>query len=121
MATDTTPPAATETVPAQPIETTGPALRRTVTLPVLPVIIVGAVIVAVIFFGGGVALGFGIADHPQRIGNVRHFGGRYGYGTPGGDGRHGFGQNRPNGQNSQKGQNGQQPPNGRPSTAPQNG
>lgn len=84
-----------------------PRTSRTVTLPVLPLVIVGAVIVALIFFGGGIALGYVIGDHPARAGNFQPFNqGRIG---PQG------------GQNGQNGQNFGHRPNNRPTTAPKNG
>jgi hypothetical protein len=89
-----------------------PRAPRTVTLPVLPLAIVGAVIVAVIFFGGGIAVGYAIGDHPVRTGIFQPF-------EPGRLGTQG-GQN--GGQNGQN--DGQRPdlrPHNRPTTAPNNG
>jgi hypothetical protein len=64
--------------------------RRTVTMPVLPFAIVGGVIVALIFFGGGVAVGFAIGGHPARAGVIQPFND----GRPGPfGGQNGFGQN----------------------------
>jgi hypothetical protein len=102
--------------------------RRTVTMPVLPLAIVGGVIVALIFFGGGIAVGFAIGDHPSRAGVIQPFDGRNGVqGNRNGDGpngQNGFGYNggrnggQPGGQNG--GPNGTRP-NDRPTTAPKNG
>jgi len=67
--------------------------RRTVTVPVLPFAIIGGVLIALIFFGGGVATGYAIGDHhPVRIGVIQPFqdgrngpfGGRNGFGPKGG-------------------------------------
>jgi hypothetical protein len=99
-----------------------PSTRRTVTMPVLPLAIIGAVVVALIFFGGGIAVGFAIGDHPARAGVIQPFGpgrngtqsGQNGFGQNGSG--NGFGQNR--GQNDQG--NGTRP-NDRPTTAPKNG
>ncbi|HEY4153161.1 MAG TPA: hypothetical protein VGM38_07540 [Pseudolysinimonas sp.] len=91
---------------------TEPRAARTVTLPVLPLAIVGAIIVALVFFGGGMAVGFVIGDHPARVGVIQPFNqGRNG-------GQNGFGQNG-FGQNG--GQNNGQRPNNAPTTAPNNG
>jgi hypothetical protein len=109
-------------------------------VPVLPLAIVGAVVVALIFFGGGIAVGFAIGDHPARVGVIQPFGpGRNGLqGGQNGDGQNGTGQNgfgqngRQNGfgQNGgrqggqtggQNGQNGGTRPNGGQTTAPNNG
>ena len=132
MATDTPAPAATDPAPvaAEQRVQTERAPRRTVTLPVLPLVIIGAVLVALVFFGGGVAIGAMIGDHGPRLGTVQPFGGLNGQnrqnGLPGQNGfgpqggQHGFGQNR---QNGLPGQNGNVPPrpSNRPSGAPQNG
>jgi hypothetical protein len=114
-----------------------PSTRRTVTMPVLPLAIIGAVVVALIFFGGGIAVGFAIGDHPARVGVIQPFGpgrngtqggqnglGQNGFGQNGfgqnGFGQNGFGQNRgPNG--GQNGQGNGTPPNDPPTTAPKNG
>ena len=111
-------PIAPEQPPAEAeAAATVPVARRTVTLPVLPLAIVAAVIVALIFFGGGVALGFAIGDHPTRVGIIQPFnGGQNGQNG----GQNGFGQNRQGGQNG-FGQNGGQRPNEGPTGAPQNG
>jgi len=76
----TTPSAATVSVteptahPAPaPADVASPRTPRTVTLPVLPLAIVSAVIVALLFFGGGVAVGFAIGDHPVRSGTFQPF------------------------------------------------
>jgi hypothetical protein len=87
-----------------------------VTLPVLPLAIVGAIIVALVFFGGGIAVGFAIGDHPARVGVIQPFnqgrnGGQNGFGQNGG--QNGFGQNG--------GQNNGTRPNNAPTTAPKNG
>jgi hypothetical protein len=108
---DTTTPNAAEPTSAQapadaqeaPASNAAPRAPRTVTLPVLPLAIVGAIIVALIFFGGGIAVGFAIGDHPARVGIIQPFNqGRNG-------GQNGFGQN-----------NGTRP-NNAPTTAPKNG
>ncbi|MES1212310.1 MAG: hypothetical protein ABUT11_02055 [Leifsonia sp.] len=111
MADKTTPdaaPAPTEQVPEASSPVASPRTPRTVTLPVLPLAIVSAILVAVIFFAGGVAVGFVIADHPARTGIIQPFSpGRF---AP---------QGGQNGQN-----NGQRPdlrPHNRPTTAPNNG
>jgi hypothetical protein len=115
------PPA--ETAPA---ETAAPA-RRTVTLPVLPLAIVAAVVVALLFFAGGTALGFAIANHPTRVGIIQPFGGQYNGQNPNGqnpNGQNPNGQNRRNGgTNGQNGfgQNGGQRPGQLPTGAPKNG
>ena len=110
-----------------------PGTRRTVTVPVLPLAIIGAVVVALIFFGGGIAVGFAIGDHPSRVGVIQPFnggqGGQNGYGQN--NGRNGFGPNRNgtgNGFGQHRGQNGGQsgqgngtPPSTGPTTAPNNG
>lgn len=69
---------AADTVPhaVAPAPTPTPVVRRTVTLPVLPLAIVGGIIVAVLFFGGGVAIGWGIGLHDARDGrggNIQQF------------------------------------------------
>jgi hypothetical protein len=129
MATETPAPVAADPAPIgaeQPVRTE-PVPRRTVTLPVLPLVIIGAVIAALVFFGGGIALGVAIGDSAHRAGNVQPFGGQYGQygpnrqngnGAPGG--QNGFGQNRPNGPRGQNG-NGQGRPTNGPTSAPQNG
>lgn len=128
MATETPAPAATDPAPvaAEQNLQTGPAPRRTVTLPVLPLVIIGAVIVALVFFGGGVALGVAIGDNAHRVGVMQPFGGQQGqngYGPQGG--QNGFGPNLHNGQRRLNGGgvngNGQPRPTNRPSSAPQNG
>lgn len=92
--------------PAAPagIASAVPLTRRSVTLPVLPLAIVGAVIVALIFFGGGIAIGLVVGTHDGRS-NVQQYGG-FGdrNGTQGGSGN-GFGGT----------------PGQRPTGAPQNG
>jgi len=112
--TQTTPDPSDAQAPASP-PTAAPearAARRTVTVPVLPFAIVGSVLIAVLFFGGGVAVGVAIGDHhASRAGVIQPFTGRTG---PFG-GQNGFGQkDGPRfGQNG--GQNGGQPgfdPNG---------
>jgi hypothetical protein len=83
------------------------AARRTVTLPLLPLAIVSAIVGALVFFGGGVAVGFAVGDHPMRTGIIRPFtndGNRPFFG-----GQNGFGPN--NGQT----------PNDRQAPAPKNG
>jgi hypothetical protein len=110
----------------QPAAPVAPAARRTVTLPVLPFAIVGSVLVALLFFGGGIAVGFAIGGHHPRMSTIQPFTGRTGpfggFGQNGGGhrfapngGQPGFGQNGgPNG-----GPNGDQGP--QPSPAPTNG
>lgn len=108
-------PAAT----AVPTPSVAPAPRRSVTLPLLPVAIVGGVIVALLFFGGGVALGYGVASHDGRSDNAQLYrGGNPGYEFGNGNGfqnQGGQNQTRPN----QGGQN--QRPGDRPTTGPNNG
>jgi len=90
MAENTAPTPSAEA--PQPSDTT--RVPRTVTLPVLPLAIVAAVILAVIFFGGGVAVGYAIGDHPARVGIFQpvfpgrngHNGGLNGLGGKGGNG-----------------------------------
>jgi hypothetical protein len=118
------------TFPETALDTT-PRARRTVTMPVLPLAIVGGVIVALIFFGGGIAVGVAIGDHPSRAGIIQPFDGRNGF--PGGqngngpngggpNGQNGFGQNGDGRNGGQPGgQNGGTRPNDRPTTAPKNG
>ncbi|HEU0205950.1 MAG TPA: hypothetical protein VFQ74_04555 [Pseudolysinimonas sp.] len=104
------------TAAAAPATPVAPPARRTVTVPVLPAAIVGAVLVAVIFFGGGVAVGFAIGEHPARAGFIQPFdNGRM---RPL-DGQNGFGHNggRPGGLGG--GQNGGQ--DSRPAPSPTNG
>ena len=118
---DSAPPAATAPEPTTPAPTAPavPAARRTVTLPLLPLGIVGGVIVALLFFGGGVALGYGVALHDSRPDNAQQYRGGNGE-YPFGPGN-GFGprQNQ-NGQNGPN-QGGQNRPGDRPTTATQNG
>lgn len=83
-----------------------PASRRTVTLPVLPLAIVAAVVGALVFFGGGVAVGFAVGDHPMRTGINRPF---LNDGT------------RPFGGQNRFGPNNGQAPNPRQTPAPNNG
>lgn len=113
-------PIAPDQPPAQTAqaETAAPATapaRRTVTLPVLPLAIIAAVVVALLFFAAGTALGFAIANHPTRVGIIQPFGGQ----------NNGLnGQNRRNGgTNGQNGfgQNGGQRPGQLPTGAPKNG
>jgi hypothetical protein len=110
------PPAQTE--PAEPAAPPAAApARRTVTLPVLPLVIVAAVVVALLFFAGGTALGFAIGNHPTRVGIIQPFGGLN-------SGQNQNGQNRRNGgTNGQNGfgQNGGQRPGQLTSGAPNNG
>lgn len=80
-----------------------PSGRRVVTLPVLPLIITGSILIALLFFCGGAAVGYVIGDHhPVRTGVVRPFS------VPGGiqGGQNGFGPNHnaPN-RNDQNGEN----------------
>ena len=105
------PPA--ETAPPQ----TAAAARRTVTLPVLPLAIVAAVVVALLFFAGGTALGFAIANHPTRVGIIQPFGGLNNGQNLNGPNRRNGGTNGQNG----FGQNGGQRPGQLPTGAPNNG
>ena len=117
--TTTTPDPSDAAAPAAVPAATPPTARRTVTMPVLPFAIIGGVLVALVFFGGGVATGFAIGDHhPTRVGMIQPFqngrsgpfGGQPGFGQNGGQNggqpgeRHGF---RPGDQNGD--QNGGQP------------
>ena len=110
---DAVAPAATS---PEPTAGTAPRARRTVTMPVLPLAIIGAVVVALIFFGGGIAVGFAIGDHPSRAGVIQPFNGRDGGQRGQNFGQNGFGPN-----SGQNGQNGGMRPNDRPTTAPKNG
>lgn len=110
MAEKPTPPASeplrAEAPAAAPVAE-APAGRRTVTLPVLPFAIVGGLLVALIFFGGGVAVGLAVGNHSGRVGVIQPFndrrsgpfGGQNGFGQNGGQnrgpigGQNGFGQN----------------------------
>lgn len=117
---DTTSPEPTETVeqPAAAATATPPAAptplaRRTVTLPVLPLAIVAGVLVAVLFFAGGVAIGLGIGSHDSRIGNGQFFrpGQTGGIEQPGGMGGgngygNGFGTHHPGDQSTGAPRNG---------------
>ncbi len=116
--------AAPATVPASETAPDATPARRTVTLPVLPLAIIGAVVIALIFFGGGIAVGFAIGDHPTRVGVIQPFpgrngvqGGQNGYGRNGSQGNgNGFGKN-----GGQGGQGNGTRPNTGPTTAPNNG
>jgi hypothetical protein len=121
--TDSTSPAVTATAPAPTAPTAPtapvavPVARRSVTLPLLPLGIVGGVIVALLFFGGGVAIGYDVASHDGRSHNAQQYrGGTPGYQFGNGDG---FAPRQ-----NQGGQN-RLSPNGRPgdraTTAPNNG
>lgn len=69
----------TETTAApSPAPVRTPITRRTVTLPLLPLAIVAAVIVALLFFGGGIAAGLAIGGHGDRMSRLEPF--RYGPG-----------------------------------------
>jgi hypothetical protein len=130
---DSAPPAPTAgagtataaTAAAEPAPSVAPAPRRSITLPLLPVAIVGGVIVALLFFGGGVAIGYGVASHDGRSDNAQRYrGGNGGYEFGNGNGN-GFPSQNQGGQNqtgpNQGGQNqgGQnQRPGDRPTTAP---
>ena len=91
-ATTPVPAPAPTQIPA-PVPAPGPApsARRTVTLPLLPLAIVGGVIVALLFFGGGVALGLGIGAHDARPGLGQHI--HPGQGGMRGNGTNGYGMN----------------------------
>jgi hypothetical protein len=134
--TQTTPDPSDASAPATS-QPAAPVARRTVTLPVLPFAIVGSVLVALLFFGGGIAVGFAIGGHHPRMSTIQPFTGRTGpFGGFGhnGDGENGGGQNGfgPNGGGHRFAPNGGQPgfgqngsPNGdqgpQPSPAPTNG
>ena len=124
--TQTTPDPSDAPAPAaapQPQTTEARAVRRTVTLPVLPFAIVGSLLVAAVFFGGGLAVGVAIGDHHPRVGMIQPFTNRS---DPFG-GQPGFGQNHrrdggqpgfgPNGGQ----QNGGQDSRPAPTPAPTNG
>jgi len=126
--TQTTPVPADAEAPVAASAPSAGTARRTVTLPVLPLAIVGAALGALILFGGGVAVGFAVGHHPERAGIIQPFtNGRTG---PFG-GQNGFGQNggQPGGRNGgfdggfNGGQNGPQPGDqgSRPTPAPTNG
>lgn len=116
---------------AAPVPAAAPAAprpARTVTVRVLPFAIVGGVLIALLFFGGGVATGFALGDHhPMRVGVIEPF--KNGRTGPFG-GQNGFGQrgaqpgerpgSRPGGQNGVQngGQQGTQPA---PAPSPTNG
>jgi len=135
--TTTTPDPADAAVPAAvPAATAAPqpATRRTVTMPVLPFAIIGGVLVALVFFGGGVATGFAIGDHhPTRVGMIQPFqdgrsgpfGGQPGFGQNGGqpgerhDVRPGDQNGDPNG--GQPGDQNGGPQQTRPTPSPSNG
>lgn len=86
--TQTTPDPSDANAPAspQPQPNEARAVRRTVTLPVLPFAIVGSLLVAAVFFGGGLAVGVAIGDHHPRVGmqpftnRSDPFGGQPGFG-----------------------------------------
>ncbi|MEO6534253.1 MAG: hypothetical protein ABIO06_11870 [Pseudolysinimonas sp.] len=129
--TQTTPVPSEAEAPAA-MTAPAPAGRRTVSMPVLPFAIVGSLIVAAIFFGGGVAVGFAISHHPTRVGMIQPFddhrtgpfGGPNGFGQNGGQNRgpHG-GQDQGQNGGPDQGPNGgpDQGQNGRPTPAPTNG
>ena len=104
-------------------ETTAPAApaRRTVTLPVLPLAIVAAVVVALLFFAAGTALGFALADHPTRVGIIQPFGGQNNGQNLNGQNRRNGGTNGQNPFGGNGGQNGGQRPGGGATGAPKNG
>jgi len=128
--TQTTPDPSDANAPAaapQPQTTEARAVRRTVTLPVLPFAIVGSLLVAALFFGGGLAVGVAIGDHHPRVGMIQPFTNRS---DPFG-GQPGFGQNHrrdggqpgfgPNGGQQNGSQNGGQDSRPAPTPAPTNG
>jgi hypothetical protein len=88
---DKTAPIPSET----PAPEAAPSVRRVVTLPVLPLVITGSILIALLFFCGGAAVGYVIGDHhPVRTGVIRPFEMPNGIqGGPGGFGQNGFGQN----------------------------
>jgi len=115
-----------------------PTARRTVTVPVLPFAIIGGLLVAALFFGGGLALGVAIGDHHPRVAMIQPFsnrsepfGGQNGFGPNErrNGGQPGFGPNGgqpgfgPNSGQPGSGQNGGQPggQNPQPTPAPTNG
>ena len=113
--TTTTPDPSDSAAPAAVPAATPPTARRTVTMPVLPFAIVGGVLVAAVFFGGGVAVGVAIGDHHPRVAMIQPFpnrsepfGGQNGFGPNErrNGGQPGFG---PNGGQPGSGQNGGQP------------
>jgi hypothetical protein len=108
MATPTAPIASDQPT----VETAAPAAqpRRTVTLSVVPLAIIGAIVIALLFFAGGTALGFALAGHQTRVGIIQPFGGQN-------NGQNGFGQNG----GHHGGQNGPLRPGNSPTGAPQNG
>ena len=104
MAEKPTPPASapsTVDAPAAPVAAPAPATpagRRTVTMPVVPLAIVGSVLVALILFGGGVAVGLAVGDHHARVGVIHPFNGRTGpFGGQNGFGPNGGQNGEPNG------------------------
>ncbi|MDP9028008.1 MAG: hypothetical protein M3N46_10745 [Actinomycetota bacterium] len=126
-ATATTEPVtAAPPAPSTPVSPTAASVpRRSVTVPLLPVAIVGGVIAALLFLGGGVAIGYGVASHDSRFDNAQQYRGgnsgyRFGNGTGNGNG-FAPGQNQ-GGQNPGQNQGGQNHRPGKPSTpAPNNG
>ena len=117
-------PAATPAAEPAPVATARaavPTARRTVTVPALPLAIVSGIVIAALFFGGGVAIGVAIGPHNGRPGNVQQFGQREN-GARGGGMRHsgatngnGFGQNQQSPQIQPDG------PTDRSTVAPKNG
>jgi len=130
--TQTTPDPSDANAPAspQPQPNEARAVRRTVTLPVLPFAIVGSLLVAAVFFGGGLAVGVAIGDHHPRVGMIQpftnrsdSFGGQPGFGQNHrrDGGQPGFGPNGGPNSGQDAGPNGGQDSRPAPTPAPTNG
>lgn len=115
---------AAEPAPVATARAAVPTARRTVTVPALPLAIVSGIVIAALFFGGGVAIGVAIGPHNGRPGNVQQFGQREngarggGMGHSGATNGNGFGQNQQNQQSPQIQPDG---PTDRSTVAPKNG